>query len=118
MAIATGVYDHKPVPDDENNLDADFPYVVIGEDDATQVDTDDTINADHISVIHTWSRYRGLKEIKQMQQAIKDALHRQPLTVANAVYTDGYLEMEENFVDSDGLTRHGVQRFISLLDGV
>jgi hypothetical protein len=111
MAIATGVFDHVP-------QGATFPYVVIGDDLASAVDTDDTLNADHVVTVHTWSRYRGQKETKQLQQAVYAALHRGALTVASAVYVDCQAETQESFLDDDGLTRHGVQRFRVLLDEV
>lgn len=111
MALATTVYDHTP-------QDAEFPYVVIGEGSGGRDDTDDSVGADHMVTIHTWSRYRGLKETKQIQQELYNALHRQAFTVDGALQIDCNLEAEETFLDEDGLTRHGVQRFRVLLDEV
>jgi hypothetical protein len=111
-AIAVGgIHDHAP-------QDVEFPYVIIGENIATPADTDTTVNTDQTATVHTWSRYRGLSEIKRMQQATYDALHRNPLTVAGAVYIDCSVILEENFLEPDGLTRHGVQRFMFLIDEV
>lgn len=110
-ALSASVYDHTP-------KDVDFPYVVIGQDLATPFEVDDVLDADHAVTLHQWSRYRGQKEVKQMQQASYSALHRNPLTVTDATYVDCNLQSEENFLDDDGLTRHGVQRFIFLLDEV
>ena len=110
-AGVTAVYDHVPQC-------ADFPYVVIGEDSGTPADTDDTLDADHIVTVHTWSRYRGRKQTKKIQQAVYDVLHRQPLSIGNAQFVDCTLESQETFLDADGLTRHGVQRFRILLDDV
>ena len=104
---------------------AEFPYIVIGQDFATPADTDDTLDADHFITIHTWDRieannsgHRGGYRIKQMQQACYAALHRQTLIVDGANFTDINGESAENFLDDDGLTRHGVQRFVILLDEV
>lgn len=110
-ALSASVHDHTP-------QDADFPYVVIGEGLVTPFNVDDVLDGDHVVTLHQWSRYRGQKEVKQMQQASYSALHRNPLTVAGATYVDCHLQSEENFLDDDGLTRHGVQRFIFLLDEV
>ncbi len=110
-AIADAVYDHVP-------QDAAFPYVVVGEDLATPAHVDDSLDTDHMATIHTWSRYRGRAETKQLQQTVYNALHRKPLTVENANYVDCNIESEENFLDDDGLTRHGVQRFRFFLDEV
>ena len=48
-ALGASVYDHVP-------QNAAFPYVVIGEDYATKADTDDTLDADHMITLHSWSR--------------------------------------------------------------
>lgn len=111
MAIATAVYDHVP-------QDAVFPYVVIGEDIANPHSVDDSLDTDHVLTVHAWSRYRGEKETKQIQQATYAALHREPLTVASSVYVDCEIESQETFLDDDGLTQHGVQRFRVLLDDI
>ena len=112
MGLAAAVYDHVP-------QNAVFPYVVIGEDAAAADDTDDTASADHVITIHTWAAYRGLKQVKQLQQYIYAALHRTTLTVNGVTgATECSVESSDNFLDSDGLTRHGVQRVRVLIDGV
>lgn len=111
LALVSAVYDHTP----ENAV---FPYVVIGDGVASKDDADDTVGASHLVDVHTWSRYRGKKETRLIQQEIHEALHRSTLTVANAVFVDCTCELEETFLDDDGLTRHGVQRFRVLLDEV
>jgi hypothetical protein len=108
---AGGIHDHVP-------QDVEFPYVVIGDNIATPADTDTTQNSDDVVIIHTWSRYRGKKEAKQIQQAIYDALHQKVLSVSNAVFIDCNLTFQEIFLDDDGLTRHGVQRFLFFVDEV
>lgn len=109
MALITGIHDHVPQGEE-------YPYVVIGEDLATNADTDDTLDSDHVVTVHTWSRYRGQKETKEIQQQIYSALHRKPLAVGNAVFVDCVQESQETFLDDDGLTRHGVQAFRVFLD--
>ncbi len=108
---ATGVYDHVP-------QGAALPYIVIGDDLATPADTDDSCDSEHAVTIHTWSASRGQRETKEIQQAIYAALHREPMLIAGAVVVGCHLESQETFLDEDGLTRHGVQRFRVLLDGV
>ena len=110
-AIASAVYDHVPEG-------AVFPYVVVGEDLASPFHIDDSLDTDHVATVHTWSRYRGQSETKQIQQTVYAALHRNPLTVADAEYVDCNVETEESFLDDDGLTRHGVQRFRFLIDDI
>ncbi len=118
MAIVTAVYDHAP-------QNAVFPYVVIGEDQATPVDADDLLGADHLVDVHVWSgggdgtnQHRGQSPVKRSQDAIYAALHRQPLTVAGAAFISCDLEFQETFMDPDGVTQHGLQRFRVMIDEV
>lgn len=98
------IYDHVP-------QDASFPYVVIGEGTATQWDTDDSTGSDATVTIHTWSRYRGRKEVKEMQRQIYNALHRYDLPVTGLNTVTVEWEHSETLLDPDGLTRHGILRF-------
>lgn len=97
-------YDHVP-------QNATFPYNVIGEGTATQWDTDDSVGSDATVTIHTWSRYRGRKEVKEIQKLIYDALHRYELPVAGSHTVTVEWEYTDTMLDPDGLTRHGVIRF-------
>jgi len=103
-ALISDVYDDVPAT-------AAFPYVVIGESTAIMWDTKSTLGVESTVTVHTWSRYRGRKETKLIQQAIYDILHNQELSITgyNSVYC--FLDFEENFLDEDGLTRHGVSRY-------
>lgn len=104
------VYDNVPQAADAGS-DAAFPYITVGEDTLVEWDTDTELGAYCTITIHTWSRYRGRKETKQIQGAIYAALHRANLTISgyNLVGID-WLQ-SESFMDTDGLTRHGVQTF-------
>jgi hypothetical protein len=88
-----------------------YPYVTIGEDLHVEWDTDTSLGTDCSLSIHTWSRHRGRRETKQMQAAIYDSLHRAELVYSgyNVVLCD--FVNSQSFLDSDGLTRHGVQTF-------
>lgn len=98
------LYDH--VPDTPV-----FPYVVLGESFSGQWDTKSFDGMDQDVVLHTWSRYRGRKEAKQIQGAIHDALNKQTLTVTGHSCVLCQFTFGQVFDDPDGLTRHGVQRF-------
>ncbi len=118
MAIVTAVYDQVP-------QDAVYPYVVIGEDQAEVVDADDLAGADHLLDLHVWAggdnetdQHQGQMQVKQAQGAIYDALHRQTLAVSGAAFIGCDLEHQQTFMDPDGLTHHGVQRFRVMLDEV
>lgn len=108
--VGTRVYDHVP-------QDAAFPFVVIGDDTMIPFDTHSTIGGEHTVQVHTWSRYRGNAETKQIQSQIYNALHRYALTVSGGTMVDCQCEYAETFLDADGLTMHGVTRFRVLVDG-
>lgn len=108
-ALIDAVYDHVP-------QDPTFPYVQIGEDTAIPFDTHDSSGSDNTVTIHSWSRYRGKKEIKDIQRQVYLALHRFALSVTGVDTVDCQWEFADSFLDDDGLTRHGVQRFRVMLD--
>ena len=64
----TGVFDDVP----ENTA---YPYVVIGEETATNIDTKDKDAHEHTLTIHVWSQYRGRKEIKNIMSSVYTTLH-------------------------------------------
>ncbi len=105
--IAGRVYDHVP-------QDSVFPYLVIGDTTTRDFDTKTEDGMEHTLTIHTWSRYRGLSETKAIMAATVDALEGQGLTVTGHRLTLLRFEFSATFLDPDGLTRHGVQRFRAL----
>ena len=109
-AAVTGVYDTAPQALDAGAA-ANFPYVPIGEDTHVEWDTDTELGADVTVTIHVWSRDRGRKETKTIQGLIYGLLHRASLSISgyNLVGVD-WLQ-SDSFLDTDGLTRHGVQTF-------
>jgi hypothetical protein len=102
--IVKGVYDD--VPEQK-----EFPYVNIGEDTAIAWDTDDSDGTESTLTIHTWSRAPGRKECKEIMQVIYGALHRLEISVDTLHTVFLHWEFSETFLDPDGKTRHGVQRF-------
>ena len=107
--LSAPVYDDVP-------QGAAYPYIVIGDDVATDRSTDTGLGRRVAVVVHTWSEYRGKKEIKEMQGAIEDALERAILTIQGYNFVTIDLESAETFVDSDGRRRHGVQTFSCLIE--
>jgi hypothetical protein len=107
-ALSTTVYDN--VPDN-----AVAPYVVIGDDTFVQMDTDLIVGFEATVTIHSWSKYRGRAEVKTIMGNIYDALHRAEFTVQGYNLLGCDCEYSETFLESDGVTRHGVQRFRILI---
>jgi len=106
--LSVPVYDDVP----DNAL---APYVVIGDDTFIEFDSDDISGFEATITIHSWSAYRGRKEVKELMGSIYNLLHRAEFTVTgyNLVGCDS--EFSETFLESDGVTRHGVQRFRILI---
>jgi hypothetical protein len=103
-ALSVPVYDHVDEPDKP-------PYVVVGEDTLNQWDTKSTNGFDALVTLHVWSRYRGREECKSIQGDIYDAMHNQALSVSGYNHVLTQLDLEESFLDDDGLTRHGISRY-------
>jgi hypothetical protein len=107
-ALACGVYDF--VPDGTA-----YPYVVVGSDTAIEFDTDDTNGLEVTVTIHAWSQYAGMYEVAVIMDSIYDALHNADLYVSGYNIVSCLQEYSETMTESDGLTRHGVQRFRILM---
>lgn len=107
-ALTQPVYDD--VPDN-----AIAPYVVIGDDTFIEFDSDLVNGFEATVTIHSWSKYRGRSEVKTIMAAIYDALHRAEFTVQGYNLVGCDCEYSETFLESDGVTRHGVQRFRILI---
>lgn len=111
VQLTAPVYDNVP-------QDSGFPYIVVGEDNINNWDTDSELGVTASVVIHTWSRYRGKKETKELQGHIYDALHRASLAATGYNFVTIDLVSSESFVDADGFTRHGVQTFNAIIERV
>lgn len=89
-----------------------FPgYVTVGDATAAEAGTKTTDAQELTITIHTWSRYNGKKELKQIMAAVYAALHDASLSVTGGSVVNLRWEFAESFLDPDGQTRHGVQRF-------
>ena len=93
----------------------EYPYIVIGEDISTDESTDDGIRRISSLVVHIWSRYRGKKEVKEIQGLIELVLNRAELTDPEYDIVGIHLEQTDSFLDQDGLTRHGSMSFRSIM---
>ena len=58
-----------------------FPYVKLGEETSVDNGTKTLQGNEHTLVIHTFSRYRGSKETKEIMSRIYALLHESSLTV-------------------------------------
>ncbi len=118
MALIKGVYDHVPQPADAGSIAA-FPYITIGSDSVRPWDTSTSLGAEARVTINVWSRVRGRKETKAILDQVRTVLHYKNLAVSGGggfVYC--LLEYSETFQDPDGLTTHGVARYVLVIDNV
>lgn len=94
---------------------ADFPYVVVGDDQVIGDDTDCGDGSEVICRIHGWSRAVGYPEVKAIAANI-----RQRVMSTNFALTGFTVDVVEflqtQFLkDPDGLTRHSVTEFRFLI---
>jgi hypothetical protein len=106
--VTADVYDY--VPDG-----AAVPYVRIGEETCIEWDTDDANGFEVTVTVHSWSRYAGMLELKNMMMEVYRVLHNQPLVVEGYHVVLCRQEYSDSMTEDDGLTRHGVQRFRVLM---
>jgi hypothetical protein len=106
--LSVPVYSASNVPDNAAGV-----YVTIGNDTHIPWDTDGNTGWESTITIHSWdtTTKRSYGPVKQAMGYITGLLHRQTVILSgyNNVAIDE--EFSETFIDSDGLTRHGVQRF-------
>ena len=102
--LVTDVYDFVP----ESTA---FPYVKIGEQTMVDDGTKDKKGSDFTLEVHTFSRYRGSVEIKNIMSVVYDILHESSLSVSGASLVNMRFEFSDIIKENDGLTTHGVQRF-------
>jgi len=91
------------------------PFIVVGDDTLIEYDSDGKTGFECTITIHTWSDYQGMAEIKAMQSEIYDLLHRAEFSVIGYNLINCTFEFADSFLDSNGVTRHGVQRFRVIL---
>jgi hypothetical protein len=114
-AVIKSVYDNVPQAVSSGD-DTNFPYATIGEDSHTTIDTDLELMNQVSITVHTWSRFSGRSETKQIQGLIYDALHRANLSETGYKFINIAQVNSESFLDSDGFTRHGVQTFNLMIE--
>lgn len=89
-----------------------FPYVTIGQATNSVNDTDTTVNQNSVFSIHAWSQdtYSD-KEVKQIQGEVFNALYLIQFLDDDYSFTKNTFLSSQIFIDSDGITRHGIQDF-------
>jgi hypothetical protein len=102
--LVTGIFDE--VPQGQS-----YPYIVVGDDTAIEWDKDQQRGVEATITLHAWGRKAGRKEVKSIMDAMYDRLHRAELDIEAMTMILCNWEFGESFLDPDGITRHGVQRY-------
>lgn len=107
-SLSVPVYDY--VPDT-----ADAPYVVIGDDTISPWYSKTAGGVEVTTTVHTFSVYRGRKEVKSLMDTIGQSLTATSLNLAADDFAalPGVLEFADILIEDSprGITYHGVQRF-------
>lgn len=94
-----------------------YPFVTIGDVRSSDYSTVDLIGGDLVVELHSWSQYKGSKEVKQMMDRLHDLLHDSNLGVTGFNLVNLRFEFSDIVRDPDGVTRHGVMRFRAIILG-
>lgn len=105
-----GVYDHVPY-EPEGAPNANYPLAVIGDATEDPWEVDDKQGAHITHVVRVWSRYKGSKQINELQSLVKSLIHRQAFTASGYRFIDALHEFSDVTTLPDGITRMGVVRF-------
>ena len=94
-----------------------FPYIKVNPLELSDNDTDTETGFSAVIQIESYSRYPGVKEVGEVQQAVYDLLHRATIAdTASYGISTIHQEFSNILTESDGLTRVSVQRFIVIFE--
>ena len=110
MAAIVAVYDHVPQAAESEDNSA-FPFVVIGRDVLSPMDTKTSNGIDAVCQVHIWTRHKGMKEAKQIHGLVYDVLHLGDLSISGANHIATRFVGDTFYDDPDGATRHAVMTF-------
>ena len=93
-------------------------YVVVGDSTLLPHDSDQQLGFECTIKVDTWDNdpnSRGFNQLKPLMGEVYNALNRATFTVTGYTLVDIQSEFEQPFLDPDGVTTHGVQRFRAIL---
>ena len=100
----TRIYDDAPQA-------ASYPFITLGQSLVRDWSTGTEDGAEHLLTLHVWSRAGGKKQVHDIIEAIKSALHDQPLTLVDQDLVNLRHEFSEARPDPDDDTYHGIVRY-------
>jgi len=90
---------------------AGFPFITLGQSVIRDWSTGSEDGAEHSLTLHVWSRTGSKQQMLQIVEAVRRALHDQPLTLEDHYLVNLRHEFSEARLDPDGDTYHGVVRY-------
>jgi hypothetical protein len=108
--VGTRIYDHVP----QGTASIPKPFLVLGEDTQADWSTKSFDGQESTITLHAFSEYRGKKEVKQIADAMYQRLHNGTFSVSGQTLVLCQFEFADSFMESDGVTRHLVQRYRTL----
>ena len=100
---AARIHDQVPQP-------ATYPYISFGQSTTRDADTTTEHRDEHLLTLHIWSRAEGRTETHKLIDAIRSALHDQPLALTGHRLINIRHDFSEARRDPDGDTLHGIVR--------
>jgi hypothetical protein len=97
---------------------AAFPYLTLGQSTLRDWSTGTDDAEEHTLTLHVWSRAGGRREMHEVMDALRGALHDQPLVLAGHRLVNIRHEISEARRDPDGETYHGIVRFRAVTEPV
>jgi hypothetical protein len=100
----TRIYDDPPQA-------ASYPFISLGQSLLRDWSSGTEDGAEHLLTLHVWSQAGGKKQVHEIIEAIKGALHDQPLALIDHDLVNLRHEFSEARRDPDGDTYHGIVRY-------
>lgn len=97
------VYDHV-------SRSRSYPYITFGQSTQRDWSTGTETGSEHAVTLHVWSQDGGRQEAGAILDAVRTALHDQPLAVNGHRLVNLRVEASDIRRDPDGETFHGTQR--------
>jgi hypothetical protein len=105
------IYDHVP-------QNAAFPFVVVDQMQIRDWSTGTEKGAEHVLMLHVWSRYEGKREAYEIADAIRERLDDAELTLDGNRLINLTHQFSDLKRDPDGETYHGVMRFRAVTEPI
>lgn len=107
-AVSCDVFDHMPAG-------ANYPFVVIGDDDMLDWSTKGSTGRSITHHVHAYAKGRGKASLKALRQQVVGALDRQTLSLASHGLVELVMDFSQVIDDPDPLVQHAVMRFRALV---